>query len=555
MEKEQFIKEYGKYIGGIENVSRTDIKDGVIYLRLKDTSVVSLEDLRADGRTEIKIDRGRLEIRLRNIPKEENKMEKNHEIAVNVLNEVGGADNVADVTHCMTRLRLVLKDDASVSDEKVKAINGVVSVIHSGGQYQVVIGQNVSKVYDEFLKLGNFKTETEIEDKKKEPEKRTFKTVMNNVMNYISGSMVGILPIILSAALLKSVICLLGPDLLGWISADGQLASLLNMVYNAGFYFFPVYIGYTAAKRLNTSVPLAMFLGGVLVCPDMSAMAEAGESFSVFGIDAPALNYGSTVLPMLMIVAVMAVVYKYVGKFMPTALNSTITPLVTIIIMLPVSLCFLAPLGNTLGLYLVDGLDWVHSTFGFLGVGVMAAIYFPLVITGMHSPVCAIAFTQLFTTGSENFIFLGGSIAGYALIGMDLALYLRMKDRGEKATILGALVSLLASNVSEPTLYGVALPRKKSFLMMLIGAFVGGCWAGLFHCAVYSAIYIFPISLLQFSGGTTVSFIQGIVASFIAIIVSFILTWLFGVSKEERGKKVVEKSGVCAAEIEGGAEL
>lgn len=485
------------------------------------------------------MNRNRLELRMRKYYLEDLTMNKNKEIAEQILEEIGGSDNVLDVAHCMTRLRLTLKDDTIVSDDSIKAISGVISIVRTGGQYQIVIGQNVSKVYTEFCKLGNIK-KSESTNKKidKKVKKLTKKEAMNHALNYISGSMVAMLPIILSAALLKSLVSIFGPDLLGWISADGEIASLLNMVYSAGFYFFPIYIGYTAAKKLNTSVPLAMFLGGVLVCPTFAEMAEKNAAFSVFGIPATAYNYSSTVLPMLLIVAVMAVVYKFIEKHIPTALNSTLTPTLTILIMLPISLCLLAPLGNILGTYLANLMIWIHETFGFIGVGIISALYLPMVITGMHSPICAIAFTQLFSTGSENLVFVGGLIASCALMAMDAALYLKIKDRNEKATILGALISMIASNVSEPSLYGVALPHRKSFLMMMIGAFVGGCYAGLFNAAIHSAIYVFPLSLLQLSGSDNTAFVNGVIGCLIAMGVTFVLTYLFGLTTKESQSEI-----------------
>ena len=177
-------------------------------------------------------------------------MEKNQQIAASVLELVGGKENISFVTHCMTRLRLNLKDESIVDDEKVKKIKGVLGVAHSGGQYQIIIGQNVPKVYKAVCETGGFQQEAAIEENLDQPkEKLTLKTIGSNIMNYMSGAMTQLIPGMIAAAMFKTVLVVLGPDMLNLIGVESDAYILLDFVYDAFFYFLPVFLGYTAAKN------------------------------------------------------------------------------------------------------------------------------------------------------------------------------------------------------------------------------------------------------------------------------------------------------------------
>jgi PTS system beta-glucosides-specific IIC component len=245
-------------------------------------------------------------------------MADNKEIATNVLKAVGGKSNVTNVTHCMTRLRLNLKDDSVPKDDEVKAIAGVLGVVRSGGQYQVVIGQNVPKVYAEVCKIGGFQTKEAIDenlDAPKEKEKLTFKKVGNNILNYMAGSLTPLIPIIMAAGLFKTVLAIFGPDLLGVFSAESDMYILLDFLYDAGFYFLPIFIGYHAAKKLNASPVLGMYMGAILIAPDFIELANSGATFTVYGIPCSLNDYSQSVLPIVLSVWILSYVEKFFKKF------------------------------------------------------------------------------------------------------------------------------------------------------------------------------------------------------------------------------------------------
>ncbi len=224
-------------------------------------------------------------------------MADNRQIAQSVLKAVGGGSNITGVTHCMTRLRFNLKDDSIPNDDAVKKLSGVLGVARSGRQYQVIIGQNVPKVYQEVLSIGGLTASAAPGTEDQPKEKLTPKNVGMNILNYLAGSLTPLIPILIGAAMFKTVLSILGPDLLGVFSAESDIYKLLDFVYDAGFYFLPIFIGYTAANKIGASPILGMFMGGILLAPDFMAMAAAGEPFTVFGIPCMLNDYSQSVLP------------------------------------------------------------------------------------------------------------------------------------------------------------------------------------------------------------------------------------------------------------------
>lgn len=218
----------------------------------------------------------------------------------------------------MTRLRFNLKDLNLPNQEEVKQIKGVLGVVVSGGQFQVVVGQNVPKVYDAVCNITGLAAQTAIEENLDGPkEKLTAKKIGSNILNYLSGSLTPLIPIIMGAAMFKTLLALFGSSMLGIIPDDSNLAILFDFVYDAGFYFFPIYVGYTAAKKLNTSIPLGMFLGGILLAPDFMSLIGSETAFSVYGIPCAVNDYSTSIVPILFTVWVMSYDAPLSGKIVP----------------------------------------------------------------------------------------------------------------------------------------------------------------------------------------------------------------------------------------------
>lgn len=460
-------------------------------------------------------------------------MDKNQQIATEVLAAVGGKDNITFVTHCMTRLRFNLKDKSAADLETIKNIKGILGAVESGGQLQVIVGQNVDKVYTLLCNEAGIKPETVIDENLDAPkEKMTPKKIGNNILNYLSGSLTQLIPLLTAAAMFKTVLVVIGPDMLKLVAPEDDLYILLNFLYSAGFYFLPIYLGYTAAKKLGVTPVLGMFMGGILIAPEFVALADAGTSFTVYGIPCSVHNYAQSVLPILLSIWVMHYVEKFFQKHMPDSLNSIFAPFLTMFIMVPISLCLLAPAGAFVGDYISKGLIAFGGVGGFVAVAVIAALWEFLVMSGMHMVLVVTAITVLISGGSEALILSAGSCATWAAWGMALGAFLRLKNKEEKSLSMGYFISAALGGVTEPALYGIGFKYKKSFLGMMIGAALGGAYAGLTHVSVYVMGATNFLSILGFVGGGTSNLVNGIIACSISLIAAAVAVYFIGLNEK-----------------------
>ena len=484
-------------------------------------------------------------------------MADNKKIAEEVLAAVGGADNVTSAMHCMTRLRLNLKDQSVPNDDEIKKIQGVLGAQWSGGQYQVIIGQNVPKVYDEVLKLGVGGAGSIDENLDAPKEKLTAKSVGSSIMNYLSKSMVALIPIMMGAAMFRTIAVIAGPQMLGLWAEDSQIYQLFyQWLYDAGFYFMPLSLGYSAAKQLKCSPMLGIFMGGVLIMPGLvsaaAAVADGGPAtIAVYGIPAPANNYAQTVLPILLCMPVLAQVEKFMKKVIPDMLSTVFVPFLTMFIMVPIALCALAPIGSWLGKILGDGLFAFGTAGGFIGVALIAALWEFLVMTGMHQVVLTLGITQLLTVGSDSGVMVAGGIAQFATWGMAFGAFLRLKAKDEKGANLGYSLSGILGGVTEPALYGCGFKYTRCLAGMVAGGAIGGALAGLTGVTTYVLGATNILGIIGFAAGGTGNLAWGVISSLVAFVSATVITYLFGFTKEQldedRAQYEAEKAQKLAA--------
>lgn len=459
----------------------------------------------------------------------------NKQIAIEVLAAVGGKENITSVTHCMTRLRFNLKDLSLPDREALKNIKGVLGVVESGGQFQVIVGQNVPKVYDEVCALTGLASQAPINENLDKPkEKLTPKKIGGSILNYMAGCMTPLIPVMMAAAMFKTLMVILGPDMLNLFGAESDMYILLDFLYDGFYYFIPIFLGYTAAVKLGINPGLGMYAGAILIVPDFVALVGAAESFKVYGLfSAPLNDYGQSVLPVVLTVWVLSYVYKLFKKIVPDTLSTIFTPFLTMVIMVPVEFCLLAPLGSICGNYLGAGMIAFGEFGGFIAVAVVAALWEYLVMTGMHTVLIVFAITNLLNTGVDNFVLVAGGCATWAAFGMALGAFLRIKNKDEKALCFGYFVSGILGGVTEPSLYGVGFKYKRPFIGLSIGGFAGGLYAGLTHVGAHVMGATNFLSVLTFVAGGTANVINGIAASMIAMLVAAAATYFLGFSKAD----------------------
>lgn len=452
-------------------------------------------------------------------------------LAKTIVELVGGKENVTQVIHCQTRLRFNLVNQELAKEEKLKSTAGVLGIVKAGIQLQVVIGTDVAKVFDEVVKITGSAEKNESETERPK-EKVTPKRIGSAILDALSGSLGPIIPVITTCAFFKMLTSLLGPDMMNVLGAESSLNILLTFVGDAGFYFFPVIIGYSAAKKFKVQPVLGILLGCIMMHPTF--MGLAGQDFSVFGIPCNVQNYGSTVLPIIMSVWIMSYVERFFYRVVPSSIRTVFAPAFTIAVMLPISLCVLGPAGAFLGNYVVAGLLGLQGLIGFLGTAIIAALYPLLVMTGMHMVLITALFQVFATQGYDGFAGPALTCASFAVMGVCIGAMLRLKDKEQKALAAEFAVTSIVAGTSEPCLYGICTRYKRPFIGLIAGSFAGGLYAGI--AGVISANLVPStnfLSALAFTGANTSNLVNGLIACGISVAAAAAVTYFFGFDKNE----------------------
>lgn len=468
-------------------------------------------------------------------------MAKYTDFCSQILEKVGGKDNISGAVHCMTRLRINLKDESKVDINEVKGIKGVLGAQFSGGQFQIIIGQHVSEVYPEFCSMAGIGAAAAI-DENLDREPFDIKKVPSKMLDYISGSIAPILPIMMGAGFFKMFYAILGPDMLNVMANESSLMQTLYIVGNAGFYFMPVFIAWGAAKKLNTSIPLSLLLGCLLIDPNIINIVTAGEPFSIYGFIPMQLNnYTQSVLPSLLTVWALSYVFRFFDKHVPRSVKIIGVPFCTVVIMVPLMFCALAPVGNWIGMLLSGFFSGLYNIAGPLAIALIAAFWPFMVATGMHIAVVQIALLNLTSMGYDPIVLAGSNIANYALMGMTVAYFLRTKGE-EKQMASANVVTLIVGGISEPTLFGILLRNKQAMACQIIGGFIGGLVGGILGVAVYTMGASNFLTVLQYAGGPGENFIKACIACVVAFVASLVVGIVIGFGggaglKNFKGKK------------------
>lgn len=407
-------------------------------------------------------------------------------LASEIMNGVGGEKNVSDLSHCMTRLRFVLKDDAKADADKVKKIKGVVDVIIKGGQFQVVIGPEVGKVYDAIQKTAVF-TKGAVKQNEKEG-------IFTRIIGAITAIFQPIIPAICGAGMIKAVLAIL--VFAGWMDTASQTYVLLTMVADSAFYFLPIFLSFSAAKVFQCDPFLAMVMGAILLHPTFTGLVGAGETVKFWGIPVRLASYGSAVVPPVIIVFLMSYVEKFAKKIIPNAVKVFMMPLVTFMIMAPVALCAAGPLGSYLGDLLYVLFTFLDTRAGWVIPFLMGTFAPILVMTGMHYSIVPVALAQFASVGYMTILSPGMLASNIAQATATLFVGLKTKNKELKQTALSSSATAYFG-ITEPSLYGVTLPLKKPLVSAMIGGAAAGLWAGVSHMRTYASasagLLAFPV--------------------------------------------------------------
>ncbi|WP_270263685.1 beta-glucoside-specific PTS transporter subunit IIABC [Enterococcus lactis] len=450
-----------------------------------------------------------------------------------ILKDVGGKENINGLTHCITRLRFNLKDEEKANTEELKEVPGVVTVVQSGGQYQVVIGNHVRDVYKEFIELSGLSTETEVVKEKK--------GLLDSFIDIISGIFTPVLGLLAATGMIKGLNVLFVS--LGWFTNTSGTYAILQAAGDCFFYFFPIFLGYTAAKKFGLNQFVGMALGAALVYPAIAGLTASVEplytlfSGTIFespiyitflGIPVILMNYGSSVIPIVVSTFFGSKLEKSLARIIPGILKSFLVPFLTVIIMVPLTFIIIGPIatwaGDLLGEFVLTIYNFSPTVAG-IAVG---AIWQVLVMFGLHWGIIPIAINNISVLGYDPVMVLGQATP-FATAGAVLAVIIKSRNVSVRAIGIPAFISSLFG-VSEPSLYGVTLPRKKPFIATLISASVGGLIMGIFGTKsfIMGGMGIFSLpNYISPESGIGSGFYGYVIAIVVAFVLSFILTLTF----------------------------
>lgn len=405
-----------------------------------------------------------------------------------IVEAVGGASNIASATNCMTRLRLVLKDEGRANDDAVQAIKGVKSVIKQGGQYQVVIGNELSNLFKEFKKLGNWSEDGGAPQKVEgNPVQRLF--------GFIAGCMTPLLPAMLGTGMLKVVLTLL--TTFAGMSTESSTYILLYSFADCFFMFLPVFMGITIAKKMGGNPMLFMVVGAALCYPNLTSLMsgaamELGTFLGMpctylFGIPVICSTYTSSVLPMLLMAPVMKWAENFADKVSPNVLKSFLKPLLFIIICIPCSLYVLGPIGNVIGNLLAVVFSALYNKVPWLTVGILSALMPFIVMTGMHYALVPLSMNNLATLGCDVVVAVTMFCSNIAQGGATFGVALKTKDQETRSEGIACGISATVAGVTEPALYGINMRYGKPMIGAVTGAAVSGLFCGLSAVRGYTA--------------------------------------------------------------------
>lgn len=478
-------------------------------------------------------------------------MEKYQALVALILENIGGKDNVFNVTHCMTRLRFQLKDEALVNKAAIVEASGVMTAQFAGGRFQVVIGTHVSEVFQEVQVQLSRPTADAIEEKK---------GWISSLVDIITKVITPVLSILTASGLLQGILALLmATDVLG--ETDGAYI-ILRAMGQAVFYFLPVTLGYTSARAFKMNPFVGMMLGATLIIPELITGLSQGKVLytlfeetlfqtpvynTFFGIPIlfPANGYQYTVIPIIFIVYVGSKVEQWLKRGVPSVIAHNVNAFLTIFITFPLAILIVGPISNILSSLIGAAVSGLYGISPIITSLVVALLYQPLVIFGLHWPISAIGITNLAQSGVD-YIFPMSFTANFAQTAVVFAVFLKTRSNNQKALAIPAIVSGLFC-IIEPAIYGFSLPVKKRFVFSMIGGAVGS----LILAVTATKMYAMSFGILGFAAfinpqsSSMFGLAMGIIASIASFVVAFVLTYF--TFKQEEDVKDTEVTETEAA--------
>ncbi|WP_433581432.1 beta-glucoside-specific PTS transporter subunit IIABC [Paenibacillus amylolyticus] len=461
------------------------------------------------------------------------------QLAKDILSRVGGRENVNSVFHCVTRLRFKLKNESVAKTEELKNLPGVITVMQSGGQYQVVIGNEVPDVYKAVVKVGNFPSEGQVEEETDNSGKKV--GLFSRFIDMISGVFTPLLGLLAATGMIKGFTAMFLS--FGWITETSGTYQLLNATGDCLFYFFPIFLGYTAIKKFGGSPFLGMAIGASLVYPSLSGLTAGDPLYTLFtgtliespihitflGIPVILMSYSTSVIPIIIATFFAVKIERFFKNIIPKVVSTFLVPFFTLLVIVPATFILIGPVSTWAGQLIGAGATGIYDLSPVVTGLLIGGLWQVFVLFGLHWGLVPVMLLNLSTSGADPVIAMSFA-ASFAQIGAVLAVILKTKNTKLKSLGIPAFISGIFG-VTEPAIYGVTLPLKKPFIMSCIAGGIGGGILGLAGSKLYIfgglGVFGFP-SFINKATGVDSGFYMALVACGIAFILGFILTYVVG---------------------------
>lgn len=459
----------------------------------------------------------------------------NQESASQIIEFVGGVDNINTLIHCSTRLRFTLNDFDKADLDKLKSVDGVLGAVIAGGQCQVIIGNDVVEMFDAVQKLlGNNLNE--------DPGSKPKQSIGHLVLDFIIGVFQPLVPAIAGGGILKAILMLVA--MFGWMSEKSPTYQILNLIGGAPLYLLPLLVAVTAAQKLKVNPLVALSVVGVLILPDIASMLAKGTT--LFGMNVLNVTYSSQVFPAILSVLLYAVMEKVFTKYSPKPIRIFFVPMMSMLITAPLTLLFLGPLGYVVGQYFVNIILFLNTHLGWVATAILAGVLPFMVATGMHKPMIPYVVATFSSMGKEA-LYLPASLAhNISESGACFAIALRTKDSKLRSTAISAGISAFFG-ITEPALYGVTLQHKRALSSVIIGSVIGGTYIGIVGINAFTLVGPGLASMPMFVDKSNP---MNIVNAFIGFGISFVVSFVAGLLlwknelTTDANKEEVEKENV-----------
>ena len=450
-----------------------------------------------------------------------------------IIKYIGGEENILGLTHCATRLRFTLKDDGMADKDKIKAIKGVLGVAQNGGQFQIIIGNEVPKAYT------SINSKLHISDTSKTQPENVKLT--EKLFDFIASIFTPILPAIIGAGLVKSVLAL--AVLLG-LSTQSNTYYFINIIGDAPLYFLPMMLAVTASKKLGCNPYMAVAITGALLHPNYTALITDAYNIhfsSMFGIPVTLASYGSSVIPVLLMVFLLKYVDRFLDRIIPKMIKFFFKPLLTLLIVASITFIILGPIGFVVGVGISTALNFLSEHVGWLVPMIIGAIFPLMVTTGMHYGIVPFMIQSIGAQGFERICGPGNLPSNIAQGAASLAVAFKTKKEDLKQIALSSGLTAVLG-VTEPALFSVTLKYKKVLACVMIGGGLGGLYAGIMDVKCFTFCSPGLLSMVAYIGNDGWgNLINACISMVIAFVATFILVWTWGYqdAKESNEKEII----------------